>query len=76
MAVQRYKNANGEWVVLGEELKTINGQSIIGEGDITIKSGVGETYVEERLADVEQGVLAYVDTAIANAITTTLNTAV
>ena len=76
MAVQRYKNANGEWVVLGQELKTINGQSIIGEGDITIKSGVSETYVEERLADVEQGVLAYVDTAIANAITNTLNTAV
>lgn len=34
------------------------------------------TYVDERLADVEQGVLAYVDTAIANAITNTLNTAV
>lgn len=34
------------------------------------------TYVDERLVDVEQGVLAYVDTAIANAITNTLNTAV
>lgn len=34
------------------------------------------TYVDERLADVEQGVLAYVDTAIGNAITNTLNTAV
>lgn len=60
MAVQRYKNANGEWVVLGQELKTINGQSIIGEGNITIE-GVSEEYVNE---------------AIANAITTTLNTAV
>lgn len=61
MAVQRYKNANGEWVVLGTELKTINGQSIIGQGNITIDSGVTEDYVNN---------------AIANAITTTLNTAV
>ena len=34
------------------------------------------TYVDERLVDVEQGVLAYVDTAIEDAITNTLNTAV
>ena len=34
------------------------------------------TYVDERLTDVEQGVLSYVDTAIGNAITNTLNTAV
>lgn len=61
MAVQRYKNANGEWVVLGTELKTINGQSIIGQGNITIDSGVTEDYV---------------DNAIANAITNTLNTPV
>ena len=38
MAVQRYRNANGEWVVLGEELKTINGQSIIGKGNIEIEA--------------------------------------
>lgn len=34
------------------------------------------TYVDERLADIEQGVLAYVDTAIENSIKNTLNTAV
>ena len=61
MAVQRYRNANGEWVVLGEELKTINGQSIIGEGNITIESGVREEYV---------------NSAIAAAITNVLNTEV
>lgn len=43
-------------------LKTINGQSIVGSGNITISGGgVSEDYV---------------NTAIANAITTTLNTAV
>lgn len=45
-----------------QSVKTINGQSIVGEGDITIEgSGVSEEYV---------------DNAIASAITNTLNTAV
>jgi len=45
-----------------ETLKTINGESIVGSGDIEIGGGgVSEDYV---------------NTAIANAITTTLNTAV
>ena len=42
-------------------VKTINGESIIGEGDIAISGGVSKIYVDE---------------AIASAITTTLNTAV
>lgn len=48
--------------VSSDGLKTINGESIVGSGDITISGGgVSEDYV---------------NTAIANAITTTLNTAV
>lgn len=48
--------------VTSDNLKTINGQSLVGSGDITISGGgVSEDYV---------------NTAIANAITTTLNTAV
>lgn len=47
--------------ISSDGLKTINGESIIGSGDITISGGVSEDYV---------------NTAIANAITTTLNTAV
>ena len=43
------------------DIKTINGASLLGSGDITISGGVSEDYV---------------NTAIANAITTTLNTAV
>lgn len=42
-------------------VKTINGESILGEGDITIAGGATEEYVNN---------------AIANAITTTLNTPV
>lgn len=42
-------------------VKTINGESIVGSGNITISGGVSEDYVNN---------------AIANAITTTLNTAV
>ena len=49
-------------LVSGTNIKTINGTSILGSGDITISGGgVSEDYV---------------NTAIANAITTTLNTAV
>lgn len=49
-------------LVSGTNIKTINGESILGSGDITISGGgVSEDYV---------------NTAIANAITTTLNTAV
>lgn len=47
-------------LVSGTNIKTINGKSIVGSGDITI-GGVSEDYV---------------DNAIANAITTTLNTSV
>ena len=48
--------------VSSTNLKTVNGESILGSGNITISSsGVSEDYV---------------NTAIANAITTTLNTAV
>ena len=50
-----------ETLVSGDNIKTINGTSILGSGDITISGGVSEDYV---------------NTAIANAITTTLNTAV
>lgn len=45
----------------GENIKTINGESILGEGDITIAGGVTEEYVNNAIAD---------------AITTTLNTPV
>jgi hypothetical protein len=48
-------------LVSGTNIKTINGTSILGSGDITISGGVTEEYV---------------DNAIANAITLTLNTAV
>lgn len=48
-------------LVSGTNIKTINGQSILGSGNITISGGVSQDYV---------------DNAIANAITTTLNTAV
>lgn len=49
-------------LVSGTNIKTINGASILGSGNITISGGgVSEDYV---------------NTAIANAITTTLNTAV
>lgn len=48
-------------LVSGENIKTINGESIVGEGNIRISGGVSEDYV---------------NTAIANAITTTLNTEV
>lgn len=59
-----YDLANGRQpkLVSGNNIKTINGESILGSGDITISGGgVSEDYV---------------NTAIANAITTTLNTAV
>lgn len=46
---------------IGNKFKTINGESLVGEGDITISGGVSEDYV---------------NTAIANAITNTLNTPV
>lgn len=49
-------------LVSGTNIKTINGESILGSGNITISGG-----------GVSQD---YVDNAIANAITTTLNTAV
>ena len=45
----------------GTNIKTINGQSLVGSGDIEVSGGVSEEYVT---------------TAIANAITATLNTAV
>lgn len=48
-------------LVSGENIKTVNGQSILGSGNITINGGA--------TAD-------YVDKAIANAITNTLNTPV
>ena len=48
-------------LVSGTNIKTINGTSILGSGDITISGGATEEYV---------------DNAIANAITLTLNTAV
>ena len=48
-------------LVSGTNIKTINGQSILGSGNIEISGGVSQDYV---------------DNAIANAITTTLNTAV
>ena len=48
-------------LISGTNIKTINGQSILGSGNIEISGGVSQDYV---------------DNAIANAITTTLNTAV
>lgn len=45
-------------LVSGENIKTINGESILGSGNITVAT------------------ISEVNTAIANAITTTLNTAV
>jgi hypothetical protein len=59
------KNGHGGFIpilVSGQNIKTINGESILGGGDIVIKGG-GVT--EE-----------YVNNAIAEAITTTLNTEV
>ena len=47
--------------ITSDGLKTINGESIVGSGNIEISGGVSQDYV---------------DNAIANAITTTLNTAV
>lgn len=50
-----------ETIARTSELKTINGESIVGSGNIEISGGVTQDYV---------------DSAIENAITTTLNTAV
>lgn len=55
-------NGKQDALVSGTNIKTINGESILGSGNITISGG-----------GVSQD---YVDNAIANAITTTLNTAV
>lgn len=48
-------------LVSGTNIKTINGTSILGSGNIVIEGGVTEEYVNN---------------AISSAITTTLNTAV
>lgn len=48
-------------LVSGTNIKTINGESIVGSGNIVVSGGVSEDYVNN---------------AIASAITTTLNTAV
>lgn len=53
--------SNDSNFISSDNLKTINGESILGSGNITISGGVSQDYV---------------NTAIANAITTTLNTAV
>lgn len=70
-------------LVSGETIKTINGQSILGEGDIIIEGGEGydDTEIREDLAEVETALgnkvdATYVDNAIASAITNTLNTEV
>lgn len=60
--VSQMKADKQDSLISGTNIKTINGESILGSGDITISGGgVSEDYV---------------NTAIANAITTTLNTAV
>lgn len=61
-AIEQQIAGKQDKLVSGTNIKTINGESILGEGNITIKGGgVSEEYVNN---------------AIASAITNTLNTAV
>lgn len=66
---------NGQGKITGGVLNGVL-HDMVGATEDALNKKASVTYVDERLADVEQGVLAYVDTAIGNAITTTLNTAV
>lgn len=66
-------------LVSGSNIKTINNQSILGSGNITIEAGNTRVdLISERLDDLESEMVtdADLDRAIANAITNTLNTEV
>lgn len=67
-------------LVSGENIKTINGTSILGEGDITIESGYPDANIQavdigEEIEDVETEYTTkiYVDNAISQAIVSTIN---
>jgi hypothetical protein len=66
-----------EKLVSGENIKTFNGESVLGGGDIVAGSIVG-VETGDNLEDVEMEYTTkiYVDNTIAQAITTTLNTEV
>lgn len=66
---------NGQGKITGGVLNGVL-HDMVGATEDALNKKANTTYVDERLADVEQGVLSYVDTAIENAITNTLNTAV
>lgn len=66
---------NGQGKITGGVLNGVL-HDMVGATEDALNEKTSITYVDERLTDVEQGVLAYVDTAIGNAITNTLNTAV
>lgn len=44
-------------LVSGENIKTINGESIVGSGDITIEGGVNEEYVNNAIANAITNVI-------------------
>lgn len=66
---------NGQGKITGGVLNGVL-HDMVGATEDALNKKANTTYVDERLTDVEQGVLSYVDNAIANAITITLNTAV
>lgn len=66
---------NGQGKITGGVLNGVL-HDMVGATEDSLNKKANTTYVDERLTDVEQGVLSYVDNAIANAITNTLNTAV
>lgn len=63
-----------EQLVSGTNIKTINGESILGEGNLTIQGGSGsydDTEIRNELS--EKADKTYVDNAIAQAIISTIN---
>ena len=82
--------AKQDRLVSGTNIKTINGQTILGSGDISIEVNTESLATKEELETLKNGILDneevvaaalndvrnYVDEQIANAVTTALNTEV
>lgn len=65
MATIKYKDENGEW----KELTILKGD----KGDTFVYDDMTEEQKQELIAPIYPSLEKYVDTAIANAITNTLN---
>ena len=90
LATIRSGAAAGATAIQPNNLKTINGQTILGSGDITIEVNTEALATKEELETLKNGILDneevvaaalndvrnYVDEQIANAVTTALNTEV